>query len=175
VDTITDIYHVVYVATIQRSKLEKYFYTLWVVVDPIHSQAAISHLQLRWVLLAVLIGVPVMRIGIMWWYVGADWNNVAYPLNIKQAIPVNYQPYWWWFCMVVSTQIMLWIQSPLVPRDGWWWGMLIFMVTVLQSITGYWNANRVVEYIRYDGIAPMGRYRCVISAYADCRPTDFVD
>jgi hypothetical protein len=101
----------------------------------------VTIVQLRWVFIGMLSSVLLMRIGIMWWYVGGIEYVTAYPSILKQAIPLTYQPYWWWFCMVMSAQILIWIESPHVQRDGWWWGMLLFMVTVLQTITGYWNAT----------------------------------
>jgi len=94
----------------------------------------------RGILLALLIGMPLVRIGIMQWYAGFDWD-IATPLRLNQDMPHVYQPYLWWFCVVVSAQLMRWLQPASVTGDGLWWGMLLFIVTVLQSVSGFWNAT----------------------------------
>lgn len=101
----------------------------------------IAPTQLRWVFVGLLIGIPLMRLGLQWWYIGSDGNTAVYPMNLKQAIPLTAQPYWLWFCVVVSAQIVLWIRSPQALVDGVWWALLIGSVTVLQTITGYWGAT----------------------------------
>jgi len=94
----------------------------------------------RWILLAFLIGIPLVRIGIMQWYGGFDWD-VATPIRINQDMPHMYQPYLWWFCFVVSAKLMTWLQPISIKPDGLWWGLLLFIVTTLQSISGFWNAT----------------------------------
>ena len=94
----------------------------------------------RLVFLGLLIGIPLVRIAIMQWQNGYDWD-IAIPPYYIQEMPHVYQPYLWWFCLVVTAQLLIWLESSPVIRDGLWWGMVLFIVTGLQSISGFWNAT----------------------------------
>jgi hypothetical protein len=97
--------------------------------------------NLRRVFFLIAMLVPLVRIGLIWWHAGTDWDITIYPISTLAMIPLVYQPYWFWFCIIASAQIMFWIKSADTAIDTVWWVMLIYVSVVLQSIVGYWSVN----------------------------------
>jgi hypothetical protein len=97
--------------------------------------------NLRWIFWGIVIAIPLLRIGMMWSHVGTDWDITIYPTSTISVIPLVYQPFWLWFCIVASAQVLLWIKSPDTQIDAVWWIVLVTMPVVLQQIVGYWVVN----------------------------------
>ena len=101
----------------------------------------ISVRNLRWLFWFLIFAVPLWRIGMMWWHAGTDWDLTIFPVSTVSVIPMVYQPYWLWFCIVVSAQILAWVKSPATQVDRIWWVVLIAMSIMLQRMVGYWVVN----------------------------------
>jgi len=109
--------------------------------------------NLRWIFWGIVIAIPLLRIGMMWSHVGTDWDTTIYPISTVSVIPLVYQPFWVWFCIVASAQVLLWIKSPDTQIDAVWWIVLVTMPVVLQQIVGYWVVNGWQNTIRITAIA----------------------
>jgi hypothetical protein len=118
----------------------------------------ISARTLRWLFWLIVIAVPLWRIGMMWRHVGTDWDLTIYPISTVAMIPLVYQPYWLWLCIIASAQILYWIKSPDTQIDAIWWVLLVSMSVLLQSIVGYWvvsgwqNTINITDYKKWSDL-----------------------
>jgi len=113
----------------------------------------ISARHLRWLFWFIIIAIPLWRIGMMWRHIGTDWDLTIYPVSTVAVIPMVYQPYWLWFCIVVSVQVLCWIKSPDTQIDTIWWVVLVSMTVLLQRIVGYWFVSGWQNTIDFENIA----------------------